>query len=1014
MNGAFRLQPAAGRLDRAVHRPRLVKLLQARFDRRLTMVVAPAGSGKSTALALAIESNRIEPVGSDHWLGAQATDNDCSQLLDGLCQAIGVMDVPGTESTMGVLLEEVWSKAPRDIAIIVDDVHLITSAESLGLLKDLISDLPTNGHLVLLGRTTPALATARLQAHGELLSLTAEDLALDDSEVDDLLRSRAEGSIDPEDLPRHAALADLRLVVGSGAEVDFLEEEVLSALEPERRRGLARVSVLAEFDDAMALELSEGSFTAEALVRDLPLVEDTGNGSFRLHSLLRSAIQEGVSHEERVEVARIAARVERERDNLSSSLELLLQAGDNEQAVDLARYLLAMPALRRNYSELLLVRNTLLSHHSGSAAAKLVEVEYESAQIEQQAKPGEATEQLHRIAKQARVEGDDIVEAVAFFQILKLHDSELQDVPPSVTSRLGELGERQSIARDLMRHAGSSLAIRKGDLEEAKWWLDRWEPLDPSLELIYRATRLCDLGRPEEVGAALTPTDLGDLPDGAEVLIAFAMWLRGEVSPEIGLAIVADIVSETLPRRVVENSVSLLGVGIFIALAAGDHDSASRYLRRGETLCLPNGSARARQFVAIGKAAETAVYESDDAAGIELMENFERVPLGNWPARYHLMCLAFIYVVNPESRDVLDRCEFGRSLVVSVRAGRALLALREAGLATEAAALPWTEPDLLRVQVLPHHLCELALAASLVGESDAALLLDQMPNLPHLLSRVVAESSDTGASASVRDEAGRRLKRFPPLPTSEIRVVVLGEIQIWRDGSLVDDEDWVRRRRVRELLAYLVANGPVQRSSIAAALWPELPEAKAASNLRVNLSYLQRVLEPARPPGSAPFHVQIDGDRVLLHPETKIDVKEFERTMTEALGHDRGGAPGPALDLYRACLELYGGSFLAGFDEEWCEDNQVRLDSLALGAFCRVGELSAAKGEPEQGLCWATDALQVSELSERAGRLFANCLLATQDRPAAHQSLLTLIRRLDEAGLKPEPETVHLLERLRG
>ncbi len=1014
MSGAFRLQPAAGRLDRAVHRPRLVKLLRARFDRRLTLVVAAAGSGKSTALALAIESNRTDPDGSDHWLGAHSADNDASQFLDGLCQAVGVKAVPGTESTMDLLLEDIWSRAPSDIAIIVDDVHLITSDESLGLLRDLVTGLPTNGHLVLLARTAPPIPTARLRAHGELLSLTAEDLALDDAEVDALLRSRLAESFDPDDLPRHAALADLRLVVGSGAEVDFLEEEVLSALEPARLRGLARVSVLAEFDEVMALALSEGSFTAEALVHDLPLVEDTGNGSFRLHSLLRAVVQERVAPEEQIEVARIAAKVERERGNFAYSLELVLQAGDNEQAVDLARYLLAMPALRRSYSELLLLRNTLQGHCPDSAATQLVEAEYQSAQIEQQIKPGDVTELYYRIAKQARVEGDDIVEAVAFFQILKLHDSDLQDVPRSVTSRLGELGERESIARDLMRHAGSALAIRRGDLEEAKWWLDRWEPLDPSLELIYRATRLCDLGRPEEVGAALTPTDLEDLPDGAEVLIAFAMWLRGEVSPEIGLAIVADIVLETLPRRVIENSVSLLGVGVFIALAAGDRDSASRYLRRGEALCQENGPARARQFMAIGKAAAVAVYESDAAAGLELAENFERVPLGDWPARYHLMCLAFIYVVNPPSRGVLDRCEFGRSLVVSVRAGRALLALREAGSAIEAAALPWTEPDLLRVQVLPHHLCELALAANLAGEADALFLLDQMANLPHLLSRVVAESSDTGASASVRHAAERRLKRFPPLPTSQIRIVTLGEIQILRDGRLVDDEDWVRRRRVRELLAYLIANGPSQRPSVAAALWPELSETKAASNLRVNLSYLQRVLEPARPSGNAPFHVQIDGDRIFLHPDIKIDVREFERTMTEALAHDRGGAPGPALDLYRSSLELYGGSFLAGFDEDWCEDNQVRLDSLALGAYCRVGELSAAKGEPEQGLRWATNALQVSELSERAGRLFANWLLATQDRPAAHRSLLTLLRRLHEAGLEPEPETVHLLERLRG
>jgi ATP/maltotriose-dependent transcriptional regulator MalT len=56
-----RFQPLALRADRRIDRPRLTELLSARFERRLTLVTAAAGYGKSTALAQAVASNRLDP-----------------------------------------------------------------------------------------------------------------------------------------------------------------------------------------------------------------------------------------------------------------------------------------------------------------------------------------------------------------------------------------------------------------------------------------------------------------------------------------------------------------------------------------------------------------------------------------------------------------------------------------------------------------------------------------------------------------------------------------------------------------------------------------------------------------------------------------------------------------------------------------------------------------------------------------------------------------------------------------
>ncbi len=1008
MSSAFRFQPATGRLDRVVQRPRLLNLLRDRFDHRLTLVVGPAGAGKSTALAQAVESNQIDPYGVDVWFGAEAADNDPLQLLTGLCQAVGVRMTSGFEPTLNVVAEEIWRQAPLDVALIVDDVHHIESESSLRLLTELLSLMPTNGHLVLAGRSLPAVPAARLLVHNQLLTVDMGDLEFDDDEVRELLDLRPVDGSSLDELPRHPALADLSLVAGTRAQVSFLEQEVLSWFDPERLGLLERVSVLAEFDEAIVRRLSGGAVGAAALVDGLPLVEETTDGGYRLHTLLTEALQPCVSAQEAKNVQRQAAAVETDRQNLPAAIAILASCGDIDAGVDLAREFATWSTLRRSYSELRDVHSFLQSECPDLALTSLFEHECVAALRARGSHPSEVVFGIAGVAEKARSEGDETVEALALFRAISGHDSDGNSVPEELVDRLAVLAETDGIAKTMLRQVRSAEAVKEGKIEEAVAWLDQWDGTNPRLEQVYRSVRLCDFGRPEEVEAFMTPEDLQNMSPGEEVMVAFAMWLRGEASPEVALRIVQDFVVQTLARGVVENSVSLLGVGVFIALTAGDKEFAAQLLGQGQDLITDGSTTRIRQFMEFGRAANAAVYQSDEAAGAILEDCLRELPLDAWPSRHHLLGLSLLYVTRPETRVVLEGCELGPSLATSVQAGRALISLRQSGSTEEAVDLPWCDADLLRVQVLPHHLCELAIGAMAGGNVDARRVLKQLPDLPHLLSRVT-----TSASEVVRVAAERQLRRFPVEPRSHIQILALGSITLLRDGERVEDPDWVRRRRVRELLAYLVERRSARRSEIARALWPDLDSNKGAGNLRVNLSYLQKVLEPNRESGVPPFYVQVEGERVFLHPSTSVDVDAFEKEMAEALRHDRAGAATVAYDLYVSCLSRYRGPFLADFDAAWCEDNQVRIDSLALGGHCRLGELTAAKGEPEEALQWAMRATRISELSERAGRLFVNCLLAMGDRAAAQQSLLGLLSRLKSAELVPESETAHLLAKLR-
>ncbi len=156
-----------------------------------------------------------------------------------------------------------------------------------------------------------------------------------------------------------------------------------------------------------------------------------------------------------------------------------------------------------------------------------------------------------------------------------------------------------------------------------------------------------------------------------------------------------------------------------------------------------------RLFAEMATASYHAAVGDETSAADVLRSSSTHLPLQQWPERAHLLGLPLVYLVLPESRAVLDRIALGSSLAVAVRAGQALVALRGAGSVVEAAELPWSNPDLLRVHVLPIHLAELSAAAASSGVAEADDVLGSIPDQAALL-RSLAVRSDGPASTWAR------------------------------------------------------------------------------------------------------------------------------------------------------------------------------------------------------------------------------------------------------------------------
>src|SRR5437588_8458637 len=188
-----------------VSRPRLLERLNEGLYRKLTLISAPAGFGKTTLVSEWVEG--IEQPGARRartaWLSLDEGDNDPARFLAYLVAALqtiaatigeGVLGMlqssqpPPPEAILTALLNEITT-LPDHFVLVLDDYHVIDAKPVDLALTFLVEHLPPQMHLVIATREDPLLPLARLRARGELTELRAADLRFTPSEAAEFLNS---------------------------------------------------------------------------------------------------------------------------------------------------------------------------------------------------------------------------------------------------------------------------------------------------------------------------------------------------------------------------------------------------------------------------------------------------------------------------------------------------------------------------------------------------------------------------------------------------------------------------------------------------------------------------------------------------------------------------------------------------------------------------------------------------------------------------------------------------------
>src|SRR5438034_6636244 len=162
-----------------VPRPRLLERLNQGMERKLILLAAPAGFGKTTLLCEWIHASagREMPVA---WVSLDEGDNDPVRFATYLCAALAQVQVgvsqftlpllqspqpPSMETIMTTLINEIIA-IPRHFVLVLDDYHVITAPSIHQALTFLLDHLPEQMHLLLATRIDTTLALSRLPLRG--------------------------------------------------------------------------------------------------------------------------------------------------------------------------------------------------------------------------------------------------------------------------------------------------------------------------------------------------------------------------------------------------------------------------------------------------------------------------------------------------------------------------------------------------------------------------------------------------------------------------------------------------------------------------------------------------------------------------------------------------------------------------------------------------------------------------------------------------------------------------------
>jgi LuxR family maltose regulon positive regulatory protein len=1047
-----------------LRRQRLLDFLLAQADKRLLLLSAPAGYGKTTLL-VDFAGSAAAPVA---WFTADEDDRDLRSFAEYLLAAIrqtfptagqvthGLLQTSRGNPDPAILAERLaadLSVLPDALNIVVDDYHLVDESVLVGrFVATLLQRLPPGVRLILVGRTIPSLtpeALSLLAAQGDIAGLGMDELRFTTDEVRELfekcfnlhlpeaeverLARETEGWIAGIRLTTHTIWQGLlrELVASRGKEnlYTYLANQVLDQQTQPVQDFLLGTCILQEMEADLCNRLLKRTDSAEILRvlenRSLFVMRlDAGESPrFRYHPLFAAFLQDrlGRSPGQLLSLHDRAGAILEERGHMDQAIRHYLAAKDPDSAARVIEV-----NARKVYEAGRLT--TLTSWLEALPPALL-----------------DSRPQLLRVRGKALLELGRPREALQWIIQSREQFTAINDSAGALRTQVEE-----AEARRLLGQFAEAIALSRESLALLERLAD---PVIRAKAFRNLGIALCQQGDMREGIPALRDAlsqydELGDLFSAGVTHHDLGVALRrsGDLAAsEFHFQKALARYEQVGDQGRASHTLNSLGVGLHLQ---GKYDEALQVYTQAQDKAQQAGMLRTITTILIGKG---DVYRDlgryAEAAGAydearQLVEQSEAPIL----VLYLLIAQGSLYRLRGDMlrAAALLRRAYEEARERNAEFEKAQAALQLGILHYEQGNLPTSRGYLGESQVIfqsigtRHELARvclhLARLASLEGQQPAAMddlrevfrntlelgthafLLPDARRMTPLLRYAQARRvggdaladllhrADGPAPGRVNAEAKQPQVDSSPLP---VRVLALGPARVFRGENAISVDQW-RALKARDLLFFLLTHGESRREEIGAALWPEATPAQVQDVFHVTLHRLRRAL-------GAPDWVLFRAETYALNRRLPFwcDLEEFQDLLHGAQDLERV-APAEAVERYRRAVALYQGDFLADTTSEWALPFQRKLAHAFEDSLRRLAHLYLDGADIPSAVGCFQRLLERDYYREDIHREMLNAY-AQQGQPGmAHEHYRRLQRRLRlELDVEPEAATRDLHHQIR-
>ncbi len=1032
------------------------------WERRVTVVIAGGGYGKTTALRQLFSGERCR------WLALRVPDRAVETLAPRVAEAVGAADgsVTAPVATIGATdrqsfaegqataICEALDQEEGELLLVVDDVdHLTDGDSSSQFLSTLCLQAPPRLHVVLSGRHVPLLGLGSARGRGELMELNAPDLAFTPQETASLLVERLG--------PQAASLAQdcWNLTAGWAAAVQLIADrldrldparweqtlehlrlrhgpvwrefaaDLIEREEPIAQRILAVASVAPVVDGELlaALGIAAAEPELDSLQARGLLVGSGEDGVRTLSPVLAGAVAERLSASEAEEVRHRAAAWFERTERLDEALECVLAGPAPEQLAFLTRQ--GEGLVKRGHGS----RVAEVLRHLGTADGL----------------------ELETILAAALVAVGDWDGALEVFRSIQQNTG--SPLTPAIAWRFGALLYLRSdteAAWEVLSAAydagpgSSDDALVAAWLSSTLWGRGQIDEAEKVAEVSLAQAR--SSGDPgacaaAHVAVALAAASRGDRQQN-ERHYRFALNAASKAGDSVQIArIHANLSSRAAEEgdfsgAIKEADLAIsagAGHNLFSALAMSN--KAEALMRTGE---LEEARALLLQaiemFTSLGSLLVCASYtelgaldaeRGDFARARKSLERAHRLAEEAEDVHALVVALAGLAGLLADDDPHTARAYAKRAVeqATSLERAQALCALSwvelSSGNRAEAASLATkAQAEARRTDDSPSlaRALELGAAAAQPVDQDqlqTAVKLWREVGDPIAMHRadlmLAACQGDTSRVRDLREELALRGVQPELGPAGfvlrargkndALAITTLGRFSVSRDGQAIPLVAW-QSRKARDLLKMLVARRgrSLTRDAAAEALWPNEEPARLPNRLSVALSTLRRVLDPER--AHPPDHlIAADNQSLALRMErVSVDVAVFLDAAAGGVALASEGDWSAAEQKLRKAEGLYTGDFLEeDLYEDWAVDCREEARSAAQEVTRLLARAASSRNNEEDAIRYLRRLLERDPYDADAWAALVGAQLRLRRYGEARRQHSVYARRMAELAIPP-------------